>query len=100
MVPTVWCGEGNTVMSNPWNYFACRRDLGNSEYRVIYLLWNYSLKVSIFIFCSDFPYVVPECGYKEAKEAVCQLAQQVNLSSSELEWIMGKTVKQIFNKHW
>ncbi|CAA2995114.1 4-sulfomuconolactone hydrolase [Olea europaea subsp. europaea] len=49
---------------------------------------------------SDFPYVVPECGYKEAKEAVCQLAQQVNLSSSELEWIMGKTVEQIFNKRW
>ncbi|KAL2547230.1 hypothetical protein Fot_16463 [Forsythia ovata] len=46
---------------------------------------------------SDFPYVVSECGYKEAKEAVCQLAQQVHLSSSELEWIMGKTVKQIFN---
>ncbi|KAK4413161.1 hypothetical protein Salat_2728600 [Sesamum alatum] len=46
---------------------------------------------------SDFPYVVPECGYKEAKEAVVQLIQRARLSSSELEWIMGRTVNQIFN---
>lgn len=46
---------------------------------------------------SDFPYVVPECGYKEAKEAVCQLVQQVQLSPSESEWIMGRTVNEIFN---
>ncbi|XP_042063771.1 4-sulfomuconolactone hydrolase-like [Salvia splendens] len=44
---------------------------------------------------SDFPYVVPECGYKEAKEAVWQLLQQAQLSSSETEWIMGRTVNQI-----
>ncbi|KAI3467758.1 hypothetical protein Pfo_024421 [Paulownia fortunei] len=49
---------------------------------------------------SDFPYVVSECGYKEAKEAVCQLVQQAQLSSSELEWIMGRTVYQIFNSRW
>ncbi|KAL0364358.1 UNVERIFIED_CONTAM: hypothetical protein Sangu_0533400 [Sesamum angustifolium] len=46
---------------------------------------------------SDFPYVVPECGYKEAKEAVVQRAR---LSSSELNWIMGRTVNQIFNSRW
>ncbi|GFP98922.1 hypothetical protein PHJA_002036100 [Phtheirospermum japonicum] len=46
---------------------------------------------------SDFPYVVSECGYKEAKEAAHQLIQRASLSSSELEWIMGRTVCQIFN---
>ncbi|KAL3656018.1 hypothetical protein CASFOL_000414 [Castilleja foliolosa] len=45
---------------------------------------------------SDFPYVVSECGYKEAKEAAHQLIQRALLSSSELEWIMGRTACQIF----
>ncbi|KAL0335932.1 UNVERIFIED_CONTAM: hypothetical protein Sradi_4805100 [Sesamum radiatum] len=49
---------------------------------------------------SDFPYVVPKCGYKEAKEAVVQLVQRAQLSSSELNWIMGRTVNQIFNSRW
>lgn len=49
---------------------------------------------------SDFPYVVPECGYKEAKEAVVQLAQQVPLSSSDMECIMGKTVAKMFGGPW
>ncbi|KAL3511473.1 hypothetical protein ACH5RR_030874 [Cinchona calisaya] len=49
---------------------------------------------------SDFPYVVAECGYKEAKEAAFRLAQQVPLSSSELEWIMGNTIQQMFKRQW
>ncbi|KAG6781388.1 hypothetical protein POTOM_014288 [Populus tomentosa] len=49
---------------------------------------------------SDFPYVVPECGYKGGKEAVLSIANQVPLSSSELEWIMGKTVMQLFRGQW
>lgn len=49
---------------------------------------------------SDFPYVVPECGYKEAKEAVSIIANRLPLSSSELEWIMGRTVVQLFQRHW
>ncbi|KAK3035850.1 hypothetical protein RJ639_032987 [Escallonia herrerae] len=49
---------------------------------------------------SDFPYVVPECGYKEAKEAVSLLAHRVPLLSSELEWIMGKTVMELFQGQW
>ncbi|KAK2993579.1 hypothetical protein RJ640_030886 [Escallonia rubra] len=49
---------------------------------------------------SDFPYVVPECGYKEAKEAVSLVAHRVPLSSSELEWIMGKTVLELFQGQW
>lgn len=49
---------------------------------------------------SDFPYVVPECGYKGGKEAALSIANQVPLSSSELEWIMGKTVMQLFQGQW
>ncbi|KZV42672.1 hypothetical protein F511_25155 [Dorcoceras hygrometricum] len=46
---------------------------------------------------SDFPFVVSECGYKEAKEAVYHLAKRAHLSNSELEWIMGATFHHIFN---
>ncbi|GKD61203.1 4-sulfomuconolactone hydrolase [Tanacetum coccineum] len=48
----------------------------------------------------DFPFVVKECGYKEAKEAVSLIANQVPLSSSDLEWIMGKTGVQLFHGQW
>ncbi|GKB21579.1 4-sulfomuconolactone hydrolase, partial [Tanacetum coccineum] len=48
----------------------------------------------------DFPFVVEECGYKEAKEAVSLIANQVPLSSSDLEWIMGKTAVQLFHGQW
>ncbi|XP_052187809.1 uncharacterized protein LOC127798341 isoform X2 [Diospyros lotus] len=44
---------------------------------------------------SDFPFVVAECGYKEAKEAVPAIANQVPLSSSDLEWIMGRTAMRL-----
>ncbi|XP_050205924.1 uncharacterized protein LOC126655707 [Mercurialis annua] len=49
---------------------------------------------------SDFPFVVAECGYSGAKEAVSSVASNVGLSSSELEWIMGKTIMQLFEGHW
>ncbi|XP_057494144.1 uncharacterized protein LOC130779488 [Actinidia eriantha] len=54
-----------------------------------------SFGVNLVMWCSDFPFVVPECGYKEAKEAVSDIANQV-LSSSELDWIMGGTIMQLF----
>lgn len=49
---------------------------------------------------SDFPFVVPECGYKGAKEAVSLIANQVPLSASEIEWIMGRTVMEVFPGKW
>ncbi|KAI3900554.1 hypothetical protein MKW92_035631 [Papaver armeniacum] len=49
---------------------------------------------------SDFPFVVPECGYVGAKEAVSLNANQINLPSSDLEWIMGRTVMQLFQGSW
>ncbi|XP_010090670.2 uncharacterized protein LOC21400471 [Morus notabilis] len=49
---------------------------------------------------TDFPYVVPECGYKEAKEAASLIANQVPLSASELDWIMGRTVLELFPGKW
>ncbi|XP_042500048.1 4-sulfomuconolactone hydrolase [Macadamia integrifolia] len=49
---------------------------------------------------SDFPFVVPECGYKEAKEAVSLIASQVPLPTSDLEWIMGRTAMLLFQDSW
>ncbi|CAG7874516.1 unnamed protein product [Brassica rapa] len=49
---------------------------------------------------SDFPFVVLECGYKEAKEAVTIIAKQASLSSSDMDWIMGKTLMQLFPGQW
>uniref|UniRef100_A0A1D1XMR8 Uncharacterized protein y4mH n=1 Tax=Anthurium amnicola TaxID=1678845 RepID=A0A1D1XMR8_9ARAE len=47
---------------------------------------------------SDFPYVVPECGYKGAKEAISLIASHIPLSSSDLEWMMGRTAMQLFHE--
>ncbi|KAM7464771.1 hypothetical protein LguiA_032892 [Lonicera macranthoides] len=49
---------------------------------------------------SDFPFVVSECGYTEAKEAVSLIAHEVPLSSTEMEWVMGKTIMQLFQGQW
>ncbi|CAH2059263.1 unnamed protein product, partial [Thlaspi arvense] len=49
---------------------------------------------------SDFPFVVLECGYKEAREAVTIIAKQASLSNSEMDWILGKTVMQLFPGQW
>ncbi|XP_048502563.1 uncharacterized protein LOC104897520 isoform X2 [Beta vulgaris subsp. vulgaris] len=49
---------------------------------------------------SDFPFVVSECGYKAAKEAVSLIAKQADLSPSELNWIMGGTIMKLFQGHW
>lgn len=46
---------------------------------------------------SDFPFVVPECGYNGAKEAASLIAGQVPLLP---EWIMGRTVMQLFPGQW
>ncbi|KAI3817426.1 hypothetical protein L1987_11216 [Smallanthus sonchifolius] len=49
---------------------------------------------------NDFPFVVEECGYKEAKVAVSKIANQVPISPSDLEWIMGGTAMQLFKGQW
>ncbi|KAH1156584.1 hypothetical protein GLYMA_18G285000v4 [Glycine max] len=49
---------------------------------------------------SDFPYAAAECGYKAAKEAVLLIANQISLPPSDLEWIMGRTVAQLFPNQW
>ncbi|KAK9675361.1 hypothetical protein RND81_11G002700 [Saponaria officinalis] len=49
---------------------------------------------------SDFPFVVPECGYEAAKGAVSDIAKAANLSSSELDWILGGTVMKLFPGQW
>ncbi|KAI9168890.1 hypothetical protein LWI28_003435 [Acer negundo] len=49
---------------------------------------------------SDFPFIVAECGYKEAREAATVISNEAALSSSELELIMGGTIKQLFKNQW
>lgn len=49
---------------------------------------------------SDFPFVVSECGYKEAKEAVSLIAAKISLSPSDMEWIMGRTASQLLLHSW
>ncbi|RLM75029.1 4-sulfomuconolactone hydrolase [Panicum miliaceum] len=49
---------------------------------------------------SDFPFVVPECGYKGATEAVSHATSKISVSPSDLEWILGKTVSQLFQGSW
>ncbi|XP_078433954.1 catalytic/ hydrolase [Wolffia australiana] len=46
---------------------------------------------------SDFPFVVPECGYKGAKEAVLEAAAQIPLTSDDVDWIMGRTATRLFD---
>lgn len=57
------------------------------------------VKIDI-LYGSDFPFVVPECGYGGAKEAVSVIANQIPLSSPELDWIMGTTVMKLFKGQW
>ncbi|XP_022145165.1 uncharacterized protein LOC111014678 [Momordica charantia] len=49
---------------------------------------------------SDFPFVIPECGYKGAIKAVSVIANEVSLSPTELEWIRGKTITHLFQNRW
>ncbi|KAH9302433.1 hypothetical protein KI387_014016, partial [Taxus chinensis] len=46
---------------------------------------------------SDFPFVVKECGYKEARDQIPYLSSKgLPLSNEDLEWIMGKTAMHLF----
>ncbi|PIA51004.1 hypothetical protein AQUCO_01100071v1 [Aquilegia coerulea] len=49
---------------------------------------------------SDFPFVVPECGYKKGKEAVAHIAGKIPLQSSDLEWLMGKSLMELLPGSW
>ncbi|KAG2565809.1 hypothetical protein PVAP13_7NG137400 [Panicum virgatum] len=55
---------------------------------------------NLIMWGSDFPFVVPECGYKGAKEAVSHAASKISVSPSDLEWILGRTVSQLFQGAW
>ncbi|XP_031490305.1 uncharacterized protein LOC116257568 [Nymphaea colorata] len=49
---------------------------------------------------SDFPFVVAECGYKEAKESVLHISKLLSLTSTDMEWLMGKTAQTLFKNAW
>lgn len=79
----------------------CREDDINTWTKKSNSLANYVFCfISFLTFCSDFPFVVPECGYKGAKDAVSLIAEQVPVASSELEWITGRTVMKLFPNGW
>ncbi|XP_072980630.1 uncharacterized protein [Typha angustifolia] len=79
------------VSREPYPYEDTRNTLSQvlSSYGANRIMWG-----------SDFPYVVPECGYKEAKEGISVIAKMLPLSLSDLEWIMGKTAIQLFQDSW
>ncbi|CAN1247381.1 hypothetical protein LINPERPRIM_LOCUS6297 [Linum perenne] len=41
-------------------------------------------------------FVANQCGYNGAKEAVNLIASRVELSETEKEWVMGKTIMHVF----
>ncbi|KAE8686482.1 hydrolase isoform 2 [Hibiscus syriacus] len=57
-------------------------------------------KFDLSLVTNDFPFVVPESGYKGANETVIHITSQASLSSSEVEWIAGKTAMQLFQGQW
>ncbi|XP_060196979.1 uncharacterized protein LOC132626208 isoform X3 [Lycium barbarum] len=79
------------VSRNPYPYEDLSQVLAQlvSSYGAPRIMWG-----------SDFPFIVAECGYKEAREAVSYLAKQGHLPPSATEWIMGKTVMQLFDGKW
>ena len=101
LVLTVSCGAGNSYLFfysfSLKIIFHIPRGWGGGKWK--HQMGNFFFFLNILL-CSDFPFVVPECGYKGAKEAVSLIANQVPLSSSELEWIMGKTITQLFQGQW
>ena len=51
----------------------------------------------ILLKCSDFPFVVEQCGYSN----VISLAKNtISLTDEEAEWIMGKTAMSLFKNSW
>ncbi|KAF3653421.1 putative indole-3-acetic acid-induced protein ARG7-like [Capsicum annuum] len=79
------------VSRNPYPYEDLSQVLAElvSSYGAHRVMWG-----------SDFPFIVAECGYKESREAVSYLAKQGHLPSSAMEWIMGKTIMQLFDGKW
>ncbi|CAN6472497.1 unnamed protein product [Victoria cruziana] len=49
---------------------------------------------------SDFPFVVAECGYKEAKESVLHISRFLSLTSTDIEWLMGTTAQTLLKDAW
>ncbi|KAI5069917.1 hypothetical protein GOP47_0014260 [Adiantum capillus-veneris] len=49
---------------------------------------------------SDFPFVVNECGYANAKRVLEQAKSDVGITDEDLEWIMGRTATELFKGGW
>ncbi|KAI4368518.1 hypothetical protein MLD38_017067 [Melastoma candidum] len=59
-----------------------------------------SFGASHIMWGSDFPFIVPECGYKGGKEAISLIAEKAQVTPSDMEYIWGKTARQLFPGHW
>lgn len=50
--------------------------------------------------CSDFPFVVGECGYANAKRVLDLAKDSVLMTDEDIQWIMGRTAMELFKGVW
>lgn len=50
--------------------------------------------------CSDFPFIVGECGYANAKRVLDSAKGSVLMTDEDIEWIMGRTAMELFKGVW
>lgn len=50
--------------------------------------------------CSDFPFVVGECGYANARRVLDSAKGSVLMTDEDVEWIMGRTAMELFKSVW
>jgi hypothetical protein len=58
------------------------------------------LKLLILMKCSDFPFVVEQCGYSNARKFISLAKSAISLTDEDVEWIMGKTAMTLFKSSW
>ena len=54
----------------------------------------------ILLKCSDFPFVVEQCGYSNARNIISLAKNTISFTDEEAEWIMGKTAMSLFKNSW
>ncbi|KAK4762861.1 hypothetical protein SAY86_008629 [Trapa natans] len=79
------------VSRKPYPY----EDLSSSLARIVS-----SFGSSRVMWGSDFPFVVPECGYIGARKGIAEVADRASLLPADLNWIMGGTIAKLFPGCW
>ncbi|KAH7281341.1 hypothetical protein KP509_36G042300 [Ceratopteris richardii] len=49
---------------------------------------------------SDFPFVVDECGYTNARRVLELAKYDIGITDEDMQWIMGETAMQLFKGRW